>query len=648
MRIAAIVALLLCAACVFAAETAGQFDARIERELSILDAGAVALWKQANAARAQEKHREAAGLYAQVYARVPAFVHALRRQGYEELLLGDRPLALQHLRAAVAQVRSAENLAALAAALVQTGDAAPPDGEAREARELAKEAVALEPRDTANLMILARVGEATGDLSLVRRAAYRMSAAAPNDFQTHLLWTRIAMHDGDLARARTTLERARDAGMPPELYASIDASLNEASLKDARPFYARWWKVAAILLIAWIAGFGVLLAAGAILSRAAVRAAREPLTDLSGNATSLSAGIRRVYVAVLFLCSIFYYASIPVAILLVLGAAGGILYGFYAAGSVPVKLVVLVVVVAGVSIWSMLKSLFIRRSDDDPGLRVDLVKEARLRNVLDEVAAKIGTRAVDNVYLTPGTEVAVMERPKARERCLILGVAALDGLAMRPFKAVLGHEYGHFVNRDTAGGTFALSVRSSINAIAIGIAQGGAAAWYNPAWLFVSAFNRVFLRISEGASRLQEVLADRWAVFAYGAQAFEDGLRHVIERGVRFDAHAGATLKEVVDGHVPLANLYTYVPAQPDADLSEAVRDALQRKSSPYDSHPAPAERFALVHALPQRSMDASPADNEPAWTLFADPVAVQRAMTAQVRANVLANYGVEIAGPRD
>src|SRR6185503_9969406 len=167
-------------------------------------------------------------------------------------------------------------------------------------------------------------------------------------------------------------------------------------------------------------------------------------------------------------------------------------------------------------------------------------------------------------------------------------------------KAILGHEYGHYSNRDTAGGAFALSVRNSLAATAHGLASGGAASWYNPAWLFVNGFNRVFLRISEGASRLQEVLADRWAVFAYGADAFEAGLRHVVERGVRFDAHVGLTLKEVVDGKVPLANLYTYAPKEKPEDLSNAIEEALNRKSSPYDSHPTPAERFALIHTLPQ------------------------------------------------
>ena len=32
-----------------------------------------------------------------------------------------------------------------------------------------------------------------------------------------------------------------------------------------------------------------------------------------------------------------------------------------------------------------------------------------------------------------------------QERCLILGIGALDGMKMRPFRAILAHECGHFM-----------------------------------------------------------------------------------------------------------------------------------------------------------------------------------------------------------
>ena len=74
------------------------------------------------------------------------------------------------------------------------------------------------------------------------------------------------------------------------------------------------------------------------------------------------------------------------------------------------KLVLIVVIVVCATLWSMLKGLLVRASDEDPGERLDLRGEPRLRSLLGDVARKVGTRPVDNVYLTPGTELAVMER----------------------------------------------------------------------------------------------------------------------------------------------------------------------------------------------------------------------------------------------
>lgn len=64
--------------------------------------------------------------------------------------------------------------------------------------------------------------------------------------------------------------------------------------------------------------------------------------------------------------------------------------------------------------------------------------------------------------------------------------------------------------------------------------MSGAAQWYNPAWLLINALYRIFLRVSQGASRLQEVLADRWAAIICGPQAFSEGLTHVIRQSIEF------------------------------------------------------------------------------------------------------------------
>ena len=633
----ALLGVLLCLAASLPASTLEEFDAKLEKELEAIDAEALDLWREANEARNAERHADAIRLYAAVFERVPQFDHALRRQAGVELAAGDRTTALAHGRQALELKKSSENLAFVAQALVAAEETSA--AEIAEAKTLAGRAARVSD-DVYEHTVAAEVAIAANDMRMLRASVERLEVLDAKSPGTHLLRTVLEGAEGNMTSARAALDRSLAAGLPESSYDEILAQIDGAT-----PFYVRWAKPVGVAVAVWFGLFAVLIAAAAVLSHAALRAAREAPRSSDGAATGLSAGVRRAYAWVLSLCCAFYYASIPIVMLLVVALAGSLLYGIFAIGHIPIKLVVIIVAVAGVTLWGMVRSLFIRVSDEDPGMRLDLANEPKLRALLDDVAKRIGTRAVDNVYLTPGTDVAVMERGKGKkkERCLILGVAALEGFRLRPFKAVLGHEYGHFTNRDTAGGAFALAVRNSLGATAVALAEGGAAAWYNPAWLFVSGFNRVFLRISQGASRLQEVLADRWAVFAYGAEAFEQGLRHVVESSVRFDAHVGVTLKEVVDGQKPLANLYTYAPSVAGEDLTTDIADALNRKSSPYDSHPAPAERFELVNALPQRSRRLEPDDDLPTWSVFSNPDALQHAMTAQVRENVRVNYGVEI-----
>ena len=588
----AVVALLITFAAV-----GSSFDFKSESELQRLNPSAVATWDRANALRDAGKDAEALALYAEVYRTTPQFVHALQRQAVEEDALGLHTDAVEH----------------------------------------AKEAARLAPDDRDVIRDVAQIAMSAGDLELMTSATDRLLAIARKEPSTHAFAAYLAASKKEWSDAQDELDQAKALGLPKETYDRMQRSFNESM-----PFYVRWWKPFTIAIVSWIAAFGLLFLLGVLLSHIATRAARD-------SATTLSSSVRKLYAAVIAATSGFYYASIPIVIALVLIVCGGGIYAAFAIGHIPIKLIVLLFVVGGSSIWAILKSVFVKRVDEEPGQRLDLAKQPRLRALLDNVAAKIGTRPVDNVYLTPGTDLAVMQRgQRQRERCLILGIAALDGMKIRPFKAVLGHEYGHFVNRDTAGGSFALAVRRSLNATAFSLATSGVATWYNPAWHFVRGFNRVFLRISQGASRLQEVLADRWAVFAYGADAFEAGLRHVIDRSVRFDAHATATLNEVVKQKVPLANLYTYQPAAnaPADEIEKRIAESLDRAASVYDSHPSPSERFTLVHALPPHARESAIDDDSDAWTLFDQPEELQLAMTTQVRANVAANYGVTIPAP--
>jgi Zn-dependent protease with chaperone function/tetratricopeptide (TPR) repeat protein len=626
-----------------------RVNALVHAELKAIDPDAEAMLAEADAAKDRRDYQAASDLYARVFAKVPTCFAALRKQAAAEGRLGHRTQAITLALRAVQLDRSSGNVATLASmTLIRTPESKPSADEIKSALGLAREAVRLDHDNYYAQLVYANAALASSSLADLDAAIGYLDVMAPKDADTYYFRTISSLGHGDFDRASAMLERAHAAGLPDEAYRSTAAAISKA--RPVLPRVARW---GGIIAGAWVAAGLLLFASGTTLSAITMKQSGRVPADPNAGPTAFESGLRRAYRFVLGICCIYYYLSLPILFVLVLVVGGGLIYEMLAFGHIPIKLILVVFIVTMVTGWSILKSLIVRSKAGDPGERLDLEREPALRDVLVKVAGSVGTRPVDTVFLTPGTEVAVFERgglfrqlAGKSERCLILGAGVLEGMSLRPFQAVLAHEYGHFSNRDTAGGGLALSVRRSVVALATNLAKSGAADWYNPAWIFVNGFHRVFLRISQGASRLQEVLADRWAAILYGATSFEDGLRHVIDRGVRFNAHVNATIKEVVEGKRPLPNLYQYRPAaRGDAkQLDDAVQGQIDRDPSPYDSHPRPADRFRWVHALnapTSRSVD----DASPVWSLFRERDAIEQRMTSVIRDAVSENHGIRIEG---
>ena len=222
------------------------------------------------------------------------------------------------------------------------------------------------------------------------------------------------------------------------------------------------------------------------------------------------------------------------------------------------------------------------------------------------------------------------------KRNLILGMGVLPGLTQGQLAAILAHEYGHFSNRDTAGGNLAYQVYGSLTQIAEGLIRSGAALVYNPVWWFVMAYQRIYLRVTLGASRLQEVLADRYAAIAYGSQNFIDGLQSVIRQSIAFPLRADVEVRRSLELKQPVNNLYDLpMDENLQGELQKQLDEVMNRPTSQYDSHPAPRERIAWIERM---HIPLSPVmDNRlPALTLFPNPEELQCNMTAELMRNVV------------
>jgi Zn-dependent protease with chaperone function len=345
---------------------------------------------------------------------------------------------------------------------------------------------------------------------------------------------------------------------------------------------------------------------------------------------------------VITILSIFFYISIPFAILLLFVVVGGAFYIFFLIGRIPVQFALILVLMLFASLFAIVRALFSRMKDVPPGRELKRIEAPELWTLVEEIARKLGVKSVDTIYVTPLAGIAVYERgsilQKLRgtgKRNLILGMGAMPGLTQGQLTAILAHEYGHFSNRDTAGGDLAHQVYASLYQMAQRLLQGGAAQVFNPVWLFVLGFQRIFLLITLGASRLQEILADRYAAIAYGGQNFIEGLQSVIRQGIAFPLQADYEIRRSFELNRTIFNLYD-LPFEErlQGELEKQVEEAMARTTSQYDSHPAAKERIELIERLhvPYSAIQ----DNRlPALRLFPNPEELQRELTAEVMKNI-------------
>lgn len=627
-------------------------------EVAAVGPEAATAWDEANAARDAGELDRAVELYEKVSALAPQLDHPVRRAcnvraGQHRI---DDALALCEEALALAPA-SPYNQSSIALVLADRDR----PGDRQRALDLAARAADKRPEDpsiVSGWCQVALMAESRGALDV---CAPRLLALDPDGMAGNFFSAILAGEDGNLPAARNHLEQARKAGLPEEDYRRLRDMLAGAEA-EAYGSSTGGGSAGAVLRVgawiggAWAAGLLLLLAAGWILSRLTLRSANRVGAgggDSAGHGSAGEQRLRRIYRVVILVSGLWFYLSVPILLVAIVVAGGGLIWLFIEAGRVPIKAVLFIGLIVILTVAAILRGLFVRGQEGELGYRIDLEKNPRFRDLLHDVAHKIGTRPVDAAYLTPNTDMAVTERGglwkavsgRTRERCLIMGVGLLDGMREIDLRSVLGHEYGHFRNQDTAGGGFALAVRRSLTLMIIHLARSGAAEWYNPVWWMLRFYHRVYLVVTQGASRLQEVLADRWAVSAYGSEAFIRGYTHVIERSVRFDRHINATLHEVVEEARPLPNLYRYQPAAGDGGDEQAeIAEALAREPTAFDSHPAPSQRLAWARALAVER-EPQPDDDRPAWELFADREALEARMTAEVREAIAANHGVAIGG---
>ncbi len=629
------------------AQTPGRDDAFEQatyERLAKVNPDAVPIFQQATAALDADDFAAARRSFERVLVLAPDFPDALRRLSYAESALGDVQAGVQHARRARAVEDTPINQIAVARALLMTKE----KNDANEAVTLAKAAMVAQPDDASGYEVLLIAGMATQDRDALRLASTRLIELSPDHPAAHYVAGLLAAEGSKWEQAEQELLLARDLGIPADV---IQQALGSGIASQARLY--RTLRYIAYTIGIWLVGMALLFIVGLLLSALTLAAVKRPPRTAEFRVNPVERIMRSLYAVVIALTSAYFYLSIPLLILIVVGGTVGLIYLMLQAPRISLQLLAIVAIVGFYTTVAIIRSVFTRIQEHEPGRLLPRSEAPRLWALAVEVARRVGTRPVDAIYVTPAVEVAVTERgglsQKLRgtgQRCLILGLGTLPGMTQGEFKAILAHEYGHFSNRDTAGGNLARQVRASMYLMAYRLAQRGLARSYNPAWLFVNGFNRVFLRITLGASRLQEILADRYAAVAYGIRNFADGLTRIVRLDLAFDIQVNREVGLAAAHGRDLHNLYALAPVEASEEretLEKRLNEVMSRPTSAYDSHPAVRDRIRLLEPLAGVADIAG--SQEPLDDLLPNLDALQYEMTALIQGNVAKQQAAYRAG---
>jgi hypothetical protein len=603
-------------------------------ELETLAPKSVADFKAATEAMDAQDCEKATELFLKVNQAAPKFDAALRRLGGCFVQIGKAEAGFAFLEEALAIRRSPENLISLAYMLSYPGAGKNGTGAQKSrAYELVKEAnrSPQKPNEPDYLVLQAQLALDLDKIDDFRRTTEQLVAKHPELMATHFFNAILAAHDENWITAEQEIKLAQSLGLPPE---AAQEFLDSGVQTRARVW--RYLTFSLYLVGAWIVGLTALFLIGKLMSRKTLTSLEEANPNSPVSTSELS--LRKFYRQLINVAGFYYYISLPVVIFLVIIVATSITYGFIMLGRIPIKLVAVLGIGALITIFTLVRSLFIKIESVDPGRSLNYDEAPGLWDLTRTVAATVNTRPVDEIRITPGTDLAVYEKGSLRERSqdkarriLILGTGVLNDFKQNGFRAVLAHEYGHFTHRDTAGGDVAIRVNNDMMKFAHAMIVSDQARWGNIAFQFLRVYHFLFRRISHGATRLQEVLADRVAALQYGPAAFEEGLTHVIRKSVEFNHLAAKEIDASLEGRRALQNVYELRLDQ-GSNFQQEIEESLNRETSEDDTHPCPNDRFRLTRKIAGANESAA---TGMVWDLFKNREALTDEMTSLIQSEV-------------
>src|SRR5262249_5735992 len=174
-----------------------------------------------------------------------------------------------------------------------------------------------------------------------------------------------------------------------------------------------------------------------------------------------------------------------------------VLYAVFLLPRIPVQLIIAVVLIGGGMAWAVFRSLFSKPSSGSFGIPKSAADCPRLHQAIAEVAGRVDTDPVHQVFLAPGSAIGVHQEGRGpfgifgvKRRVLTLGLSTLRFLSAGELRAILAHEYAHFSHKDTFYSRFIYQVHLSIEQALQGMGGSGGITYVNPFYWFLDLYDR--------------------------------------------------------------------------------------------------------------------------------------------------------------
>jgi hypothetical protein len=303
------------------------------------------------------------------------------------------------------------------------------------------------------------------------------------------------------------------------------------------------------------------------------------IIDLSKKRTSFEL----LYFALLKTLSVFYFAHIFfISLSSITLVYLSLPYIFLLPSELSTAVLVLEIFIIFSTIFAIVKIL--NKNTDKPTSHIPITPQTEplLFNLIDELSEYYSVPQINDVYITPGAELDIVENVHSLDdifyggsKKLVVGLSALQFLTASDFKVLLTRQFALHSTIDESGGLFVKRLIRRLEILVTNINNNSGIFTFVPVAWFAYLGQIVFSNITNGYTLLLELRADEETADYCGTNQLKVALsRYNVETEMLKETIAIVS-SQSIDEHKDLGHIYQSIKKarfKPDDEVAEIVK----------------------------------------------------------------------------